>query len=400
MPHFPSCLCRLSVALLTVVPLLAALPAGAQSPVGRPAEPTVLERLQAAEKRLAEIEARQSGATASTTVPPAAGRATVAGDGTAGDDPTGDGLPNTASAGDEDGSAQPTDSPAQDTATPGAALLKSLQTDLNTLKDVQAAAQKTLAAAKEKPTFKIGGRIHTDYWTFPETTRGIDFFEHPDPASPQFGTDPESRFLFRRVRLETQGEVPDLMLYRLQVDFANPSEPTIKDVYIGTRLPGNQTLLVGNQKRPLGLDHLNSSRFNVFMERPLPVDAFNNNSRRLGVAMYGYTDDLLFNWRYGVFNLQDIQIWAPTRATRCNWAAMVAWPPRPGTTKQATAAAICIWALPVRLPDPMAMPAPPTPTSTKPALAPGQKPAATAAGWTPAALPGPPPSSRWAWNRC
>jgi hypothetical protein len=30
---------------------------------------------------------------------------------------------------------------------------------------------------KQKPTFKIGGRIHADIWTFPETDPGIDFFE-------------------------------------------------------------------------------------------------------------------------------------------------------------------------------------------------------------------------------
>jgi phosphate-selective porin OprO/OprP len=77
-------------------------------------------------------------------------------------------------------------------------------------------------------------------------------------------------------------------------------------MYLGFQeLPFNQELLIGNQKRPLGLDHLNSSRFNVFLERPLVVEAFNEDARRIGMAMYGFSDDLLYHWRYGVYNMEN-----------------------------------------------------------------------------------------------
>ncbi|MCC9608700.1 OprO/OprP family phosphate-selective porin [Blastopirellula sp. JC732] len=154
----------------------------------------------------------------------------------------------------------------------------------------------------KKPTFKIGGRVHFDTWDFPTNTPGIGYFENPTT-----GDDPQNRWAFRRVRLETSGDIFETMLWRIQVDFADPSEPSIKDVYIGwDELPGNTTVLLGNQKRPLGLDHLNSSRYNIFMERPLVIEAFNEDARRLGLCAYSYSDDLVYNWRYGIFNLENV----------------------------------------------------------------------------------------------
>ncbi|MCA9048879.1 MAG: ATPase [Planctomycetaceae bacterium] len=166
--------------------------------------------------------------------------------------------------------------------------------------------------AAKKPTFKINGRIHADYWDFLSDDAAIGFFENPNALidgapNPQFGADPEDRFAFRRIRLEMGGDILEPMLWRVQIDFNNPGTPEMKDVYLGFKnLPNNQTLLIGNQKRPFGLDHLNSSRYNVFLERPFVVEAFNEDARRPGVCMYGHTDDLVYNWRYGVFYLDNI----------------------------------------------------------------------------------------------
>jgi len=165
---------------------------------------------------------------------------------------------------------------------------------------------KKSAAAAKKPTYKIGGRLHLDHWAFPSSSDGIDWFEHPSGV--QAGTDPEDRIQFRRLRVETKGDIFDTMLYDFDFDFATPGTVEIKDAYLGFKnLPNNQQFLIGNQKRPLGLDHLNSSRFNVFIERPMVVDAFNEDARRLGMAMYGYTDDEMYHWRYGIYNLANIK---------------------------------------------------------------------------------------------
>jgi len=182
--------------------------------------------------------------------------------------------------------------------------LSEIESAWSGFQDAQDEAQ---AEAKNKPTFQIGGRIHLDYWTFMQNTQGIDYFEHPDPSDPQYGTDPENRFLFRRIRLEAAGDVPDLMFWRIQVDFNEPETPQIKDVYLGFDLPYDESLIIGHQKLPLGLDALYSSRFTTFMERPLVEDAFVTDYRRLGAMFYGYTDNLMFNWRYGVFSVEDIQ---------------------------------------------------------------------------------------------
>ncbi|HMC12427.1 MAG TPA: porin, partial [Pirellulaceae bacterium] len=98
------------------------------------------------------------------------------------------------------------------------------------------------------------------------------------------------------------------MLYKFEVDFKDPNNPQLKDDYIGwEELPVLQTLLIGNQKRPYGLDHIHSTRYTIFLERPAIIDAFNQDSRRFGIQSWGFSEDQAYNWRYGVFNSQDIQ---------------------------------------------------------------------------------------------
>lgn len=168
------------------------------------------------------------------------------------------------------------------------------------------AETKKKADAASKPSLKINGRIHLDHWNFTDDSPGIGFFEHPDPAAANFGADPEDRTFFRRIRLNFQGDVFETMEYRMQIDFNTPDGGEMKDMYIGFKeLPVLGTLLIGNQKRPLGLDHLNSSRFNIFIERPLVIEAFNEDARRLGIVAYDFSQDLVHNWRYGLYALEN-----------------------------------------------------------------------------------------------
>ncbi|REJ75826.1 MAG: porin [Planctomycetota bacterium] len=145
-------------------------------------------------------------------------------------------------------------------------------------------------------TVQLNGRIHADYWAFPGSDAGIDAFE---------GTDPQDRFIFRRMRFGVKGDIRDNMEYKIEMEFAEGAEPQYRDVYIGFNdLPVLQTVLIGNQKRPYGLDHLNSSRYNIFIERPFIIEAFNQDARRLGIVSYGVSDDEAWNWRYGVYNME------------------------------------------------------------------------------------------------
>ncbi len=157
------------------------------------------------------------------------------------------------------------------------------------------------AEAAKSPTMSFNGRIQFDTLSFLNDSPGIGYFENP-----LSGVDPEDHVFFRRIRLDTQGQVFENMYYRFQLDFANPNSPTYKDVYIGfSELPGNHSVQFGNQKVPLGLAALNSSLYMPFLERPIDVDAFNPNLRRIGAAAYTHTDDLKYNLTYGLFLLND-----------------------------------------------------------------------------------------------
>ncbi len=138
------------------------------------------------------------------------------------------------------------------------------------------------------------GRIHLDYWAFPKADTAIETFE---------GQNPQDRFNFRRLRIGVKGELTNNIFYKYEGEFAGGQNPSYRDAYIGIKeLPYLNTVLIGNHKRPYGLDHLNSSRTNVFIERPFIIEAHNQDSRRLGISSNGQTENV--NWRYGVWNQQ------------------------------------------------------------------------------------------------
>lgn len=141
---------------------------------------------------------------------------------------------------------------------------------------------------------KFFGRIHLDYWSFPTADAPIFALE---------GGNPQDRFNFRRLRIGVQGDLPQNVFYKYEGEFAGGEEPSYRDAIIGVRdLPLLNTLIIGNHKRPYGLDHLNSSRTNIFIERPFIVEAFNQDARRLGISSNGHLEDESLNWRWGVWN--------------------------------------------------------------------------------------------------
>ena len=141
---------------------------------------------------------------------------------------------------------------------------------------------------------KFFGRVHLDYWAFPDADEEIIQFE---------GGDPQDRFNFRRLRIGTSGNLTSNVFYKYEGEFAGGVDPSYRDAYIGVKdLPFLNTLIIGNHKRPYGLDHLNSSRTNIFIERPFIVEAFNEDARRLGISSNYLSKDQKINARYGVWN--------------------------------------------------------------------------------------------------
>lgn len=154
-----------------------------------------------------------------------------------------------------------------------------------------------------RPTAQLFGRIHVETLNFGDQSPGIGYFENPVT-----GDDPAHRIQFRRIRIGAQGDILDDGIYRVELDFGDPSRSTFRDVYAGfEHLPFLQTLLIGNQKRPLGMDAWNSNQHVVFLERPLAVNAFNPNFRRIGIQSYGHSQNDSLNWQYGVFELKDLK---------------------------------------------------------------------------------------------
>lgn len=172
--------------------------------------------------------------------------------------------------------------------------------------DLDSTVSNAITEKSSGSSMQIEGRIHMDYWAFPDSDAGTNVFEGSTPPGGVFTPqNPQDRFTTRRMRLGIKGDIKDNMLYVAQLEFAGVDDPEFRDLYIGFKdLPGLQTLLIGNQKRPYGLDHLNSSRYNVFLERPFVIESFNEDARRIGIASYGLSDDQAWNWRFGVYNME------------------------------------------------------------------------------------------------
>lgn len=177
---------------------------------------------------------------------------------------------------------------------------KKLDEDSQDLKD----GLKILATSgHSEATMVVNGRIHADMWSFPHSSPGVNVFETGDPL-----LSPQDAFGFRRLRFGVKGDIWKTMLYKIEMEFAGGNDAEFRDATLGwEELPVLQTLLIGNQKRPYGLDHLNSSRYNVFLERPFVIESFNQDARRLGIVSYGVSEDQAWNWRYGIYNQRLVQ---------------------------------------------------------------------------------------------
>lgn len=195
-------------------------------------------------------------------------------------------------------------------------------------------------------TMRVSGRIHLDAWQFPGSSHGVNGFETGDNDET-----PADRLLVRRLRFGVGGDIDPNMLYRIEMEFANPENVEFRDAYLGFRdLPLLQRVQIGNQKRPYGLNAWSTSRYNIFVERAFINDAFNTDSRRLGIQSWSHSDDLTWNWQYGVFNQRNVQDegeytsdhWQAQFAGRL--AAMLWYDERSDGRNYAHSAISCTWA--------------------------------------------------------
>ncbi|MEN8779664.1 MAG: porin [Desulfobacterales bacterium] len=103
---------------------------------------------------------------------------------------------------------------------------------------------------------------------------------------------------FRKLQLTMLGWISDFVELKLQIDFANVK--SIKDNWIGFKVPLLGRIQAGNMKEPVSLSELTSGKFITFMERPLPTLAF-TPGRNIGIMAQNAILDSRMTWAAGGF---------------------------------------------------------------------------------------------------
>jgi phosphate-selective porin OprO/OprP len=128
--------------------------------------------------------------------------------------------------------------------------------------------------------YRFGGRIQADLATY-----------HQQDGSFDDGSE------FRRARLFLKGKAYKQWVFKAQFDFSD-SDVEIKDLYLGYQFD-NAQVLFGQFGEAGSLEHSTSSKYITFMERALPLLAFEPHERRLGVAVNGFGDR--YSYSIGIF---------------------------------------------------------------------------------------------------
>ena len=159
----------------------------------------------------------------------------------------------------------------------------------------------------------IGGRTQYD---------NSFFANDPDlTVSPNIGGIGPQRdsFQFRRGRLRIEGTMYENFDFAAEYDFVNtlaPASPSsgqpvvavpgITDLWgTVTHLPRIGNVRIGNMKEPIGMEHVNSSRFLPFIERSFMMDVVFgpfNNGFTPGVMMFDRRQDERATWAIGWFS--------------------------------------------------------------------------------------------------
>ena len=94
------------------------------------------------------------------------------------------------------------------------------------------------------------------------------------------------------------GWISDFVDLKLQIDFADLR--SIKDNWIGFRVPVLGHIKAGNMKEPVSLSELTGAKFLTFMERPLPTLAF-APGRNIGIMAQNAIMESRMTWATGGF---------------------------------------------------------------------------------------------------
>jgi phosphate-selective porin OprO and OprP len=155
---------------------------------------------------------------------------------------------------------------------------------------------------------KLGARLDNDWAVVAADGLDDDFGLAPTPGGiPENRTesldDVESGTEFRRARISLEGQLYEVVPFKLEYDFAG-GEVAFKDVWIGlTGLPGIAAVKVGHMKEPFSLEELTSSKFTTFLERALPNGFVPD--RNTGIGVYVEALEQRLTWATGAYRDTD-----------------------------------------------------------------------------------------------
>lgn len=145
----------------------------------------------------------------------------------------------------------------------------------------------------QKPTVKIGGRIHLDTAGFNQNDESRSCFNAKNSTG------------VRRARIGVSGNYLEQFNYKLEADFASGGSVNMKDVYIETvKLPILSDIKAGHFKECYSLDNITSSNATWFMERSnisQSICASCVGDRNLGAMIGNGSKKEDWLWNVGVF---------------------------------------------------------------------------------------------------
>lgn len=140
------------------------------------------------------------------------------------------------------------------------------------------------------PTFKITGFTQFDSAWYSQS-----------PLNRATVGDAQDGSGFRRARFTVLGKAAEFTGYQLEVDFATAGRPSFFDTYVEQgNLPFFGMVRVGQYLQPFSVDAMSGFRNLPFLERSLPFLAF-VPFRRVGIEAYNSTEDEMTSWAYSAF---------------------------------------------------------------------------------------------------
>jgi phosphate-selective porin OprO/OprP len=146
---------------------------------------------------------------------------------------------------------------------------------------------------------RIGGYIDFDYRDFADDERALS----------AWGTGAANTFYIRHARPELTGTVADIFDFRLLAEFAPTQSantsgytqaPVLLDAYVATRIDPGFVVTVGQFKSPIGLEYLQYTPYNEFVEIGLASQLV--PGRDEGVQLSGKVAAGTIFYQVGVFN--------------------------------------------------------------------------------------------------